>query len=60
MVTIEPPLAEATLLIRQLRKQLAQPGNRRLHAAFTALADGDAALGLLAFYLWRRRSRRQT
>ena len=27
--------------------------------AFTALADGDQAIGMLAFYLWRRRARRQ-
>ncbi len=58
--TVEPCLEDATDLICQLRGRLAKPGNKRLLRAFTALADGDPAIGMLAFYLWRRRARRQT
>ena len=56
--TVEPCVEDASDLVRRLRGRLADPGNRRLLRAFTALADGDPAIGMLAFYLWRRRSRR--
>ena len=55
--TVEPYLDEGTILIRQLKSSLHQPVNLRLRRAFTALAGGDEAIGLLAFYLWRRRGR---
>ena len=58
--TVEPCLEDAAVIVYQLRGRLTEPGNKRLLRAFTALADGDPAIGLLAFYLWRRRARRQT
>ncbi len=56
--TIEPYLREASVLVRQLRNSLRRPVNHRLRSVFSALAGGDEAIGLLAFYLWRRRVRR--
>jgi hypothetical protein len=58
--TIEPSLEDAAALVSKLRDRLANHGNKRLLQAFTALADGDQAVGLLAFYLWRRNARRRT
>ena len=58
--TIEPSLEDAAVLVNKLRDRLTERGNRRLLQAFTALADGDRAVGILAFYLWRRNSRRRT
>jgi hypothetical protein len=58
--TIEPTLADATVLVETLRCRLAEQRNQRLLKAFTALADGDRAVGMLAFYLWRRNARRRT
>lgn len=55
---IEPCVEDAKTLVDRLQSQLYQQPNQRLRDAFTALANGDAAVGLLAFYLWRRRSRR--
>ena len=57
--TIEPHIVDASLLVEQLRRRLEQQGNRKLFNAFTALAEGDQAVGLLAFYLWRRENRRR-
>ena len=56
--TIEPSLEDASVLISKLRSRLTKRSNKRLLQAFTALADGDQAVGLLAFYLWRRNARR--
>lgn len=56
--TIEPHLQEAIALTQRLEASLKKPINQRLHRAFVALAGGDSAVGLLAFYLWRRRDRR--
>jgi hypothetical protein len=47
------------MLVGKLRNRLTKRNNRRLLQAFTALADGDQAVGLLAFYLWRRNARRR-
>lgn len=58
--TIEPSLEDATALISKLRNRLTKRGNRHLLQAFTALANGDQAVGMLAFYLWRRNARRRT
>lgn len=58
--SIEPNLADAALLISRLRNHLTERNNRRLLQAFTALADGDREIGILAFYLWRRNARRRT
>jgi hypothetical protein len=57
--TIEPTLEDATVIVGKLRSRLTKRGNKRLLQAFTALADGDQAVGLLAFYLWRRNARRR-
>ena len=57
--TIEPSLEDATVLVSKLRNRLTEHSNKRLLQAFTALADGDQAVGLLAFYLWRRNARRR-
>ena len=57
--TIEPSLEDASMLVGKLRNRLTKRNNRRLLQAFTALADGDQAVGLLAFYLWRRNARRR-
>jgi len=57
--TIEPSLENASALVGKLRNRLTKRNNRRLLQAFTALADGDQAVGLLAFYLWRRNARRR-
>jgi hypothetical protein len=57
--TIEPSLEDASLIVGELRDRLTKRNNRRLIQAFTALADGDQAVGLLAFYLWRRNTRRR-
>jgi hypothetical protein len=57
--TVGPHLENAGLLVEQLRQRLEKQGNKRLFNAFTALADGDQAVGLLAFYLWRRNARRR-
>ncbi len=56
--TIEPYLSEAAVLVSQLRNSLQRPVNHRLRRVFSALAGGDEAIGLLAFYLWRRQGRR--
>ncbi|MCB9423181.1 MAG: hypothetical protein H6667_25510 [Ardenticatenaceae bacterium] len=45
-------------MVDHLQTSLAEGKNRRFKKVFTALADGDTAVGLLAFYLWRRRVRR--
>ncbi len=58
--TIEPNLEDASVLVNQLRRRLAKQENKRLFNAFTALAEGDQAVGLLAFYLWRRKNRHRT
>ena len=58
--TIEPSLEDATVLVKRLRDRLTDRGNKRLLQAFTALADGDQAVGILAFYIWRRNARRRT
>ena len=58
--TIEPNLEDATMLVSKLRNRLTERNNRRLLQAFTALADGDREVGMLAFYLWRRNARRRT
>ncbi len=58
LVTIEPCLEEARVLVNHIQASLAEGKNRRFKKVFTALADGDTAVGLLAFYLWRRRGRR--
>lgn len=52
---IEPCLAEAKAIAKHLRQTDCQPTHQRFCNAFTALADGDTAVGLLAYYLWRRR-----
>lgn len=57
--TVGPHLEDAGLLVKKLRQRLEKQGNKRLFNAFTALADGDQAVGLLAFYLWRRNARRR-
>jgi hypothetical protein len=54
---IEPCVKDAKTLVERLQSQLYRHRNQRLRDAFTALANGDAAVGLLAFYLWRRRAR---
>ncbi len=58
LVTIEPCLEEAKVLVTHIQSSLMQKRNRRFKKVFTDLADGDSAVGLLAFYLWRRRARR--
>ena len=58
--TIEPNLEHAGVLVQQLRARLDEHRNKQLFNAFTALAEGDQAVGLLAFYLWRRKNRRHT
>ena len=58
--TIEPSLEDANVLVGKLRNRLTKRSNRRLLEAFTAFAEGDQAVGLLAFYLWRRNARRRT
>lgn len=55
---IEPCVEDAKYLVDQLQTKLHQYPNKRLRHVFTALANGDAAVGLLAFYIWRRRARR--
>jgi len=57
---IEPNLEDAAVLVTKLRDRLTKRNNRRLLQAFTALADGDREIGMLAFYLWRRNARRRT
>jgi len=59
LIYVEPCLEDAKTLVGRLQNQLYQQPNQRLRDAFTALANGDSAVGLLAFYLWRRRSRRR-
>jgi tRNA(Met) C34 N-acetyltransferase TmcA len=58
LICVEPCVEDAKTLVDRLQSQLYRKPNQRLRDAFTALANGDAAVGLLAFYLWRRRSRR--
>ena len=58
--TVEPSLEDAAVLVNKLRNRLTKRSNQRLLQAFTALADGDQAIGMLAFYLWRRNARRRT
>ena len=58
LTCVEPCVEDAKTLVERLQSQLYQHRNQRLRDAFTALANGDAAVGLLAFYLWRRRARR--
>ena len=57
--TVGPHIQHAGVLVQELRQRLEKQGNKRLFNAFTALADGDQAVGLLAFYLWRRHARRR-
>jgi hypothetical protein len=59
LVTVEYCLNEAQVLIRQLQCCLDNKRNRKWRSAFAALAGDDQAMGLLAFYIWRRRARRQ-
>jgi hypothetical protein len=55
---IEPCLAEARAILEHIRITNSHPRQHRFCSAFTALADGDTAVGLLAYYLWRRRSQK--
>jgi hypothetical protein len=59
IITVESCLDEAQGLVQQLQYRLNNDRERRWRSAFTALAGHDQALGLLAFYIWRRRVRRQ-
>jgi hypothetical protein len=59
IVTTEPCLIDAKRLVQMLQRSLLRKRNRRLQSAFTALAGGDSAVGLMAYYLWRRRIRRR-
>lgn len=59
VVTVESCLDEAQTLVHELRHRLNNDRNHRWRSAFTALAGDDQALGLLAYYIWRRRLRRR-
>ena len=59
VVTIEPCLDEARYLVHHLKRRLTKDPHRNLRKAFTALAEDDPAVGLLAYYIWRRRARRR-
>jgi hypothetical protein len=56
---VEPCVNEAKVLVRELKTRLADTRNRRLITVFTALADNDPSIGLLAYYIWRKRAHRQ-
>ena len=58
LITIEPCLEEAKDLVTHIQSSLMQKQNQNFKKVFTELADGDTAVGLLAYYLWRRRARR--
>ncbi len=55
--TVEPCIDEAELIIKQLREHLNSLHHQRLRNVFNALASGDAEVGLLAYYLWRKSKR---
>ena len=57
VVTIEPCVTEARALADKLKSQPASERHRRLLEAFTALAGYDPSVGLLAYYIWRIRTR---
>lgn len=54
-ITIEPCLDEAEVIVKKLRTQLSRWPHRRFRQVFTALARGDTEVGLLAYYLWRKK-----
>jgi hypothetical protein len=54
-ITIEPCLDEAEAIVKQLRTQLSRWPHQRFRQVFTALARGDTEVGLLAYYLWRKK-----
>lgn len=54
-ITIEPCLDEAEAIVKRLRNQLSRWPHRRFRQVFTALARGDTEVGLLAYYLWRKK-----
>jgi hypothetical protein len=58
VVTIDGCLRQATRLGRQWPVTVKPKPPEHLHRIFTALADGDERIGLLAYYLWRRQARR--
>ena len=59
LITIEPCLDEARDLVNHLKRRLTEEHHKNLRKAFTALAADDPAVGLLAYYIWRRRVRRR-
>lgn len=59
VVTIEPCIEEAADLVASLKARLASQQQRKMRSVFTSLAGDDRAVGLLAFYIWRRRARQQ-
>ena len=60
ITTVEPCIDEAKFLVQQVQSRLANTRHRHFLHIFTALADDDKSIGLLAYYIWRRRNRRQT
>lgn len=58
-ITIEPCLDEAEAIVKQLRTQLSHWPHQRFRQVFTALARGDTEVGLLAYYLWRKKLKRR-
>ena len=59
LITVEPCLDEAQALVSHLKQRLTEGRHRKLRNAFTAMAADDPAVGLLAYYIWRRRGRRR-
>lgn len=53
---VELCLDEAKAIMAYIKAINSHPSQQRFRRAFTALADGDTAVGLLAYYLWRRRA----
>lgn len=60
VITFEPCISEAQTLVSRLQQRIHQQRHQRLIDVFTALADDDRSVGILAYYIWRRRLRRQT
>ncbi|MCL4266679.1 MAG: hypothetical protein KJ069_26035 [Anaerolineae bacterium] len=56
---IELCLDEAKSIMEYVRTTNNHASQQRFRRAFTALADGDSAVGLLAYYLWRRQAETQ-
>jgi hypothetical protein len=59
ITTIDQCLHEAQGFINQQRKLSPNTRSERYLQVFTALADNNPTAGLLAYYIWRRGTRRR-